>query len=90
MLQPETMHGVSKVFVETMGAYYRRKFDTDFRCLRYPAIVSSERINRTAGFLVDIFYDVYKNRHYTCYLEPDTCIPAVYIDDCVDATLRLI
>jgi threonine 3-dehydrogenase len=43
VLEPESIYGVSKVFNENLGRYYFQKFGMDFRCLRYPGVVSSEK-----------------------------------------------
>jgi nucleoside-diphosphate-sugar epimerase len=52
ILQPTTMYGVSKVFNEQLGTYYNRKFSVDFRCIRYPGVISSEKyaFNGTAMY----------------------------------------
>ena len=52
ILQPTTMYGVSKVFNEQLGTYYNRKFGVDFRCIRYPGVISSEKyaFNGTAMY----------------------------------------
>ena len=37
--RPNSVYGVTKVFAENLGAYYRSKYGLDFRGLRYPSIV---------------------------------------------------
>src|SRR5947209_1043404 len=37
--RPVLFYGVTKVFGEHMGLFYKRKYGLDFRCLRYPSIV---------------------------------------------------
>ena len=43
ILQPSTIYGVTKVFGELLGMYYRDKFGVDYRAIRYPGIMSSEK-----------------------------------------------
>ena len=52
ILQPTTMYGISKVFNEQLGTYYNKKFGVDFRCIRYPGVISSEKyaFNGTAMY----------------------------------------
>lgn len=74
------------------GDYFKRKYDMDFRCIRYPGIVSSTKyaFNGTTDYTTEIFFELLEKGHYACFLKEDSALPMMYIDDCIDATVMFL
>lgn len=91
VLEPTTMYGVTKVAGEHLCHYYWRKYGVDVRSLRYPGLISWKTPpgGGTTDFAVAIFYDGLQKGSYECFVRPDTKLPMMYMDDGVEATIRL-
>ncbi|XP_066538149.1 L-threonine dehydrogenase 2 isoform X1 [Hoplias malabaricus] len=88
--RPRTIYGVSKVHGELMGEYLHHKYGLDFRCLRYPGVISATTKpgGGTTDYAVQIFHDALNSGHHECYLRPQTRLPMMHISDCHRATIE--
>ena len=89
-LNPTSLYGVSKVYGETMGTYYRY-LGLDVRGTRLPGIISwkTEPTAGTTDYAVAIFYGAIAEGRYTCYLRPDTALPMMYMPDAIRSLILL-
>ncbi len=89
--RPTTMYGVTKVASELLCDYYALRFATDTRGLRLPGLIShvAPPGGGTTDYVVDIFYQAIRHRHYTCFLRPDTRLDMMYMPDAIKAIIRL-
>ncbi len=92
ILKPNTMYGVTKVVGEMLADYYWKKNGLDMRGIRYPGIISYKTMpgGGTTDYAVEIFYEALKSGSYVCPLSPESCLPMMYMPDCVRATVELL
>lgn len=90
-LSPSTVYGISKVAGELWSEYYFLKFGLDVRSLRYPGVIGyqSNPGGGTTDYAVDIFHSAVKREPYTCFLKAKTALPMIYMEDAIQATIRL-
>jgi threonine 3-dehydrogenase len=88
--RPNTVYGVTKVFGENLGAYYRSKYGLDFRGLRYPSIVGPGVTTWSlAQFTSWMIEKPAQGEPFTVWTGPDTVIPILYYKDAARAALDL-
>lgn len=92
IMRPTTMYGLTKVYLELLGDYYKNKYNVDFRSIRYPGVISSAAPpgGGTTDWLVDIYHQALTTGEYTCFLRADSSLPMMHGDDCVKATMGLL
>lgn len=88
---PTTVYGISKVAGENWVNYYHRKYNLDVRSLRFPGVLSYQTLpgGGTTDYAVDIFHKAIHHESFECFLNPDTTLPMIYIDDAIRATIEL-
>ena len=91
IVEPGTVYGISKYAGELWCQYYNKRYGLDVRGLRYPGLISwkSEPGGGTTDYAVEIYHKALSDGHYTCFLEENTALPMMYMDDAIRATIEL-
>lgn len=90
-MEPVTVYGISKLAGERWCDYYFNKYGVDIRSLRYPGLVSykTEPGGGTTDYAVEIYYEAIRHGQYECFLDQDTALPILFMDDAIRATIQL-
>ena len=89
--EPNTIYGISKLSGERWCEYYNVKYGTDIRSVRFPGIISSNTLpgGGTTDYAVDIFHSFLKDENYNCFLNENTMLPMIYIDDAIESIYKI-
>jgi nucleoside-diphosphate-sugar epimerase len=88
---PTTVYGISKLAGEHWCEYYFNTYGVDVRSLRFPGLIGYKSLpgGGTTDYAVDIYYKAVNKESFTCFLQEDTALPMMYMEDAVQATLQL-
>ena len=98
---PTTMYGCNKLYCEHIGRYFAENYRqlaaeadsrrVDFRCLRYPGIISAVTLPRggTSDFAPEMIHAAARKEPYACFVREDTIIPFMVMPDAIQAMLLL-
>lgn len=88
--RPTTIYGVTKVFAENLGAWYRNKYGIDFRGLRYPSIVGPGVTTKSrAQYTSWMIESAARGEPFNVWTSPETVVPIMYYKDAAKAAVDL-
>lgn len=90
-LNPATVYGISKAAGENWAQYYFTKYGLDIRSIRYPGIIGYQSMpgGGTTDYAVDIYHSAVKNEKFSCFLNSDTKLPMMFMNDAIRSTIEL-
>lgn len=91
IMEPSTVYGISKQTGERWCEYYYKRYGVDVRSIRYPGLISYKTPpgGGTTDYAIEIFHSAAKGEVYTSFLNEDTALPMMYMDDAIKATIEL-
>lgn len=92
LMRPNTIYGVTKVAGELLCDYYYTKFGVDTRSVRFPGLISHKTLpgGGTTDYAVHIYYDALTKGEYTSFIDKETYMDMMYMDDAVDAIVDIL
>ena len=90
-LNPATVYGISKAAGENWAQYYFTKYGLDIRSIRYPGIIGYQSMpgGGTTDYAVDIYHSAVKAEKFSCFLNSDTKLPMMFMNDAIRSTIEL-
>jgi nucleoside-diphosphate-sugar epimerase len=91
IMEPSTVYGISKQTGERWCEYYANKYDVDVRSIRYPGLISYKTLpgGGTTDYAIDIYHKALKYSNYICFLNAETTLPMMFMDDAIKATFGI-
>jgi len=87
---PESMYGATKVAVERLGVYFKQKHGLDFRCLRFPMVISPfAPKTAVTGYPAHAFRAAMAGEHFSFPVSAQTGISTMALEDVIDSIIQL-
>ena len=90
-LNPKTVYGITKVKGEELCDTYFKEHGIDVRGIRYPGLISWKHkpSGGTTDYAVEMYFDAVESGKYECFVNRNTRLPMMFMDDAIRATLEL-
>jgi threonine 3-dehydrogenase len=83
---PENMYGATKVAVERLGFYFRKRHGLDFRCLRFPLVISPfAPQGAVSAFPSHAFKAASQGQTFRFPVSATTGVATLFLEDVIDA-----
>lgn len=91
IMEPSTVYGISKQTGERWCEYYHKRYGVDVRSIRYPGLISYKTLpgGGTTDYAIDIYHKALKHEQYVCFLNSETTLPMMFMDDAIKATVSI-
>lgn len=91
IMEPTTVYGISKQTGERWCEYYYNRYGVDVRSIRYPGLISYKTLpgGGTTDYAVDIYHKALKHKKYISFLNAETKLPMMFMDDAIRATVGI-
>lgn len=86
---PENIYGVTKIAVERLGNYFKAKHGMDFRCLRFPLVISPfAPPSAVTAFPSHAFKAAVEGNPFTFPVHEDTSVSTLFLLDVINAIMQ--
>jgi nucleoside-diphosphate-sugar epimerase len=91
IMEPSTVYGISKQTGERWCEYYFNRYGVDVRSIRYPGLISYKTLpgGGTTDYAIDIYHKAVKHGKYVSFLNADTTLPMMFMEDAINATIGI-
>ena len=88
---PITEYGQAKLKCEKIGIEKYLIKDVDFRCIRFPGIISaiSRPTGGTSDYAPEMIHAAFLNEKYNCFVNNKTILPFIAMPDAIYAIIKL-
>ncbi|NHJ03580.1 MAG: NAD(P)-dependent oxidoreductase [Candidatus Heimdallarchaeota archaeon] len=88
---PWTVYSSYKICNEIIGSIYSKKYDMNFRAVRFPVVLGPGRVRFSGmtNYPIEMIEDALHGKPYVANVSPETKIPIIYVEDAVQVLINL-